>query len=252
MATTLTQIPKNPVALITGGGRGIGADVARFLASQKFQVVVNYREKSTDALKVAADIKKVGGTCSLFQADVSESDEVSALVSHTRTEFGPVSVLVHCAGPYLFKPLLELESGEFDYVMRANLNSAYYAIKEVWPSMKKAGWGRIIVFTAASAQNLGADPDRTPYLTAKGGLVQLLRSFAVALAPFGITVNAISPGIINNGSYSQDYVDRIPGKIPAGRIGNSNDIINALRFLLDPGSDYITGSCIDIGGGWKL
>lgn len=240
------------VALVIGSGCGIGKHIALHLALMGFNVAITFKSDETSCNRVAAMIEEKGGRASVFQVDVSKESDVSRLFQGVYKTFGLLNILINNAGPYLFKSIMELTPDEWDYILQSNLSGCYYCCHHATPLLRESGWGRIINLSYAGVQSLQAEPDRTPYYIAKAGILALTRSYAVALAPYSITVNAIAPGIIENDSYSDQFRRSIPKKIPVGRIGRPQDIIQAVDLFIDEKSDFITGTCIEVAGGWRL
>lgn len=242
----------NDIALVTGSGRGIGAVIAQYLASLGIQVAVNYRKSREKALKVVETIREQGGYAKAFQADITEAKQVKGLIEDVTSSFGGLNIIITNAGYYLYRPLLQMPPEEWDKLIRINLYGTYYCIYYGFPALRACGGGRIITISSSGAQNLLADSKRIAYRIAKTGVIQLTRAFAVELAASSITVNSISPGIIDNGAYSDEYLDKIQSKIPAGRIGKPKDMFQAIDFFLAKESEYVTGTNIEVAGGWNL
>jgi 3-oxoacyl-[acyl-carrier protein] reductase len=252
VSTREEMSPHQTVVLVTGSSRGIGRALAHHLAQQGYRLVLHYKTSKEAALAVEDTIIRRGGTACTIQADVSQEKDAERLIEHCISEYGQLHILINCVGPYLYKSILETSPQEWDELIRGNLYSSYYCCHYAIPHLKKAGWGRILNFAFAGVSYLKTEPYRTPYRIAKTGILLLSRSLATVLAPNHITVNVLAPGIVDNGNYSEEYVDRITPEIPAGRIGLPEDVYQVVDFLINPDHTYLTGICIEIAGGWHL
>src|SRR5213592_4806254 len=202
------------VALITGGAKGIGRAIGLDLAAAGWDIALCYRTSEREAAETAARITKAGRRAIAERCDVSDPAAAEAFVRKVEKEFGAVDALINCAGPY----------------HRVN-------ILDETP----AGW------TAMFAHNLHA-----VFYMSKAGVLILTRTLAKALAPYGITVNAISPGFINSGSAPEAELAGMVKKIPAGYVGELKDPVSAVRFLLSDEARYVTGTNIHLSGGWGI
>lgn len=244
---------ESPVALVTGGGRGIGRAIVLALADRGFTLAVNYSRSENAALEVCGAIGQKGGTARPFQADVSKSEEVKKLFSAVQKELGPVSVLVNNAGITRDGLILRMKDEDWHAVLEANLSSVYYCTREALRSMVRAKWGRII--NLASVVGIIGNPGQANYCASKAGVIGLTKSVAREYAARGITANAIAPGFI-----SSDMTDSLPAEarevllrqIPAGRPGNPEDVAAVAGFLASPEASYITGQVIAVDGGMTM
>jgi 3-oxoacyl-[acyl-carrier protein] reductase len=242
----------NHIALITGGAKGIGRGIALDLAARQWKIAICYRTSESDAQRTVQEIEQRGGTGMAIRCDVSDPAAAKALVSQVEKEWGRIDVLINGAGPYhrvnLFDETVEGWNEMFD----GNLHPIFYLTQAVAPGMKSRKAGRIVNFSMANADQMEAQPDVTAHYIAKAGVLILTRAFAKLLAPYGITVNAISPGFIDSGSAPPQELAAMTKRIPAGYIGTVEDTVAAVRYLLSDEARYVNGANIQISGGWGI
>ncbi|HSE95289.1 MAG TPA: SDR family oxidoreductase, partial [Methylomirabilota bacterium] len=185
-------------------------------------------------------------------ADVGEPVAAADLVRRVEATWGRLDALIHAAGPFHRVALLDETSAGWRAMFDANLHALFDLSRAVAPGMMERRWGRILALGLASADRLAAQPNLTAYAIAKGGVLVLVRSLARVLAPHGITVNAISPGILDAGSAPPAELAAMRPRIPAGHVGRVEDAVAAARFLLSDEAAYVTGTNIHVSGGWGL
>ncbi len=237
---------KNRIALITGSSRGIGRDIALKLAEKTNAVAVHYHSQRQEAESVVETIRNMGGEGAVFQADLTEEKEAGSLIQEVIREFGKIDILVNNFGPILVKPWQEVTAAEWEDIFRSNLLSALFCIQEALPNMRDRKWGRIINLGYSRVEQLDSFQTITPYAVAKTGLLILTRSVAVSEASSGITVNMVSPGLMEDGVLPANT------NIPAGRLGTFKDVSGSVQFLVSEKAGYITGTNVVVAGGWKL
>ena len=220
------------VALITGGARGIGKGIALDLAAQGCSIAICYRTSEQDAQGTTTAIQDYGGKGIAICCDVSDPQACQGLVKQVEEKWGKIDVLVNGAGPYHRINLFNETPEGWNEMFTNNLHPIFYLAQAVTPGMKLRKYGRIISFGMANADKMEAQPMVTAHYIAKAGILILTRTLAKMLAPYGITVNAISPGFIDSGSASPGELDGMATKIPAGYIGEIKDTISAARYLL--------------------
>ena len=240
------------IALITGGAKGIGRGIALDLAAGHWRIALCYRNSHAEASATAEDIMARGGRSLAIRCDVSDPVAAKNLVARVEQEWGRIDVLINGAGPYhrinLFDETVEGWNEMFD----GNLHPIFYLAQAVAPGMKTRKAGRIINFSMANADQMEAQPDVTGHYIAKAGVLILTRTLAKLLAPYGITVNAISPGFIDSGSAPPQELAAMTKRIPAGYIGTIDDTVAAVRYLLSEEARYVNGANIQISGGWGI
>ena len=240
------------VALITGGAKGIGRAIALDLADQGWSIAICYRTSEKEAKETVEAIEQKGARGFQAKCDVSIPKAAEGFVKQVESNWGRIDALINCAGPYHRVNILEETFEGWHSMFDNNLHPVFYLSRAVVPGMKKRKWGRIINFSMANADKLSAQSEITAHYIAKAGVQILTRSLARALAPYGITVNAISPGFINSGSAPEEELSKMIKMIPAGYVGNLQDAVGAARFLLSEEASYINGANIHLSGGWGL
>lgn len=253
MLQTVQAVPWNEmVAVVTGGGRGIGAAVARALGAKGARVVVNYRERAEAAEAVAADISAGGSEAVAVPADVATPEGAAALAGAALERFGRADVVVNSATPPIErKPLFELEWTEIDRYWQTYVQSSFTLAHELVPGMRERGFGRIVhILTTAM---WGVPPaDVAGYVAAKSGLWGLVKAMAVELAPFGITVNAVSPSAVMTDQW-EDVPDNrrraLTLRIPARRLASAEEVAETVVYLCGNESAYVTGTNFPVAGG---
>jgi len=240
------------VALITGGGRGIGRGIALELGAQGWSVAMTYRTSEQAAQETATAVAQNGGNARVFRCDVSDAAAGSALVEQVEQSWGRIDALIHCAGPYHRINLMEETPDGWASMFDNNLHPVFFLTQAAVPGMKTRQYGRIITFSMANADQMIAQPDVTAHYIAKAGILILTRTWAKMLAPFGITANAVSPGFIDSGSAPAEELAGIVKRIPAGYVGEVRDPVAAVRFLLSDDARYVNGTNIHVSGGWGI
>lgn len=237
---------KDKIALVTGSSRGIGRDIVLKLADVTAGVAVHYISNRQAAEDVVKKIKRKGKLCACFRADLTKEKEAAALIRKVEEKFGRIDILVNNFGPILVKFWEKVTSSEWDYILRGNLMSALYCLKATLPGMRKRKWGRIVNLGYSRVEQLTAFSKITPYAIAKTGLLILTRSIAASEASSGITVNMVSPGLIEGGILPESK------NIPRGRLGKFEDVSRAVLFLVSEDAEFITGTNLVVSGGWKI
>ncbi len=245
---------KDKVAIITGGGTGIGRGIALMFAHERAKVVVcGRRIEPLD--EVVSLIKQNGGQALSVAADVSSFAQVSEMAKKTVETFGGVDILVNNAGVYIPHDALSASEEEWDKVMSIDLKGVWICSKACIPEMLKQGGGKII--NIASIAGLIGFEQSAAYCAAKGAVVNLTREMALDYANRGINVNAIAPGVIETDMTKAFLTDEASKKsflekTPVGRVGQPEDIAYAAVYLASMESDFVTGQTIVVDGGWTI
>jgi 3-oxoacyl-[acyl-carrier protein] reductase len=240
-------------ALVTGGSRGIGRAIAVELAREGACVVVSYLRAEDEADAVVEQITAAGGDAHRCQADVSDEEAVKELVRFTVRRLGGLDVLVANAGTVQDQLLGVMTVKQWDTVLDVNLRGTFLCIREALPFMMRKKSSSIVCLSSIAADKAGRG--HANYVAAKGGLNSMVRSLALELAPKGVRVNAVSPGVITT-SMSERVRrlagDEILGQIPLQRFGEPDDVARAVCFLASDDASYVTGEILQVTGGFGL
>ncbi len=237
--------------IVTGGGNGLGAGIARRFAEAGAAVVVNYRRSKMGAHEVVGHIQEQGGQAIAVQADVTQKEEVERLIAHAVGEYGALNILINNAGIYPLTALLEMTEAEWDAVLDANLRSTFLCTQAAARQMIAQESGGAIV-NIASIEGENPAPLHSHYNAAKGGVLMHTMAAAQELGPHGIRVNAVSPGLIWREGLDEtwpDGVERWQKAAPLTRLGRPDDVGDACLFLASPAARWITGANLRVDGG---
>lgn len=240
-------------ALVTGASRGIGRSIAIALAQAGADVAVNYAGSEAAAAETAKAIEALGRKAILVQANVGKSAEFDAMVQKTLETFGKLDILVNNAGITRDNLIMRMKEEEFDDVIETNLKGVFNGIKAVTRPMMKQRSGRII--NISSVVGVLGNAGQANYVAAKAGVIGLTKSAARELASRGITVNAVAPGYIETdmtGKLSEEIREGILGQVPLGRMGQPDDVANAVVYLASDAAAYMTGQTLHVDGGMYM
>ena len=244
---------ENKVALITGATRGIGKEIALELATNGFDIAINYRsmQEGMDELKKEVEANNV--RCEFVKADVAKFEECEAMVKETLEKFGKIDVLINNAGITKDGLLMRMKKEDFEAVIDINLTGTFNVTRNVIPYMIKQKSGRII--NMASVVGVVGNAGQTNYSASKAGIIGFTKSLAKEVASRNILVNAIAPGFIDTDMtkvLSDNVKEGINAQIPLKRMGSSKEIAKVAKFLSSEDSTYITGQVINVDGGMVM
>lgn len=244
MTDSTTEAPAR-VAVVTGGGRGIGAAIAHRLAADGFAVAVNYSSSEGAARQVAEEITASGGRATAIRADVSDPTQAAHLIEQATAEFGAPTVLVNNAGMNLFGSARQLSPRDWDRVIGVNLSGAFYCTHAALPAMYEKGWGRVI-FVSSPSGGRRPSPGMSAYAAAKAGLAGMTRAMAQELARRGVTVNAVMPGFVetdiiaSGGSDAARTLAEHWPRIPA------ESVAATVSFLVSDAGQHVSGEEVGV------
>jgi len=235
------------VALVTGASRGIGRAIALALAEAGASVAVNYLSHANEAEEVARLIRQAGRRGLALKADIRREEDVDQLVATTNAELGPVAILVNNAGITRPQPIEEITGQDFDEILLANLKSSFLVTQAALPAMRAQRWGRIVMISSVAAHLGGVVGPH--YAASKAGMIGMAHYYARTLVKEGITVNTISPALIETEMVRTNPNAR-PDLIPVGRFGQPEEVAEVAVMLARNG--YITGQTLHVNGGWYM
>lgn len=240
----------NKVIIVTGGSRGIGANIVRELASSGDNVILNYNKSEEAAKAIQEELTVSGKTVDIFKADITKREEVKALIDFAINKYGKIDVLINNAGISQIKLFTDLTDEDWNNMLQTNLTGAFYTSQEAAKYMINQKEGSIINISSIWG-SIGASCE-VHYSAAKAGLDGMTKALAKELGPSNIRVNAIAPGIIAtemNAHLTEEELKEITNEIPLQRIGYPQSITNCVKWLIN--DDYTAGQIISINGGWS-
>jgi 3-oxoacyl-[acyl-carrier protein] reductase len=240
------RVPEK-VALVTGGGQGLGEAISLALAGEGAHVAVGDIDMDR-AARVAALIEERGRKAVALKADVSSESDVKALVAQSVAGLGTIDILVNNAGIFHGGPVAEMSEDIWDRVLDINLKGTFLCSREIIPLFKEKGSGKVINIASLAGQ-VGGILAGANYATSKAGVICFTKSLAKELAPFGVNVNCIAPGVIDTEMTEAFPREEMKKTIPLGTLGEPQDVANAVLFFASEESKYITGETLNVNGG---
>jgi 3-oxoacyl-[acyl-carrier protein] reductase len=240
-------------ALVTGGTRGIGRGIAEVLCGAGARVLISGRDADRGE-KVADEISAPDAPCVFRRADVRSLDDLRAAADYAGERFGSLDVLVHNAGVYPEVPLEQMSEADWDLVHTTNLKSAFFAVRACLPLLKQSPAGRI-VFVSSITGPITGYPGLAAYGASKAGIDGFMRTAAIEVAPFGITVNAVAPGSIRTeglADLGEQAIASMEALIPLKRLGEPRDVGGAVLYLASDLASFVTGQSLVVDGGQIL
>ena len=235
------------VALVTGGGRGLGEAICLTLAREGAHVAVADISLE-DAARVSDAVSRMGRKAIAIKTDVSSEKEVRAMVAKTIEALGTIDILVNNAGICYQGPVADMSEETWDKVLDVNLKGPFLCAREVMPTFKQQRSGKIVNLGSQAGQ-VGGLVVGANYSASKAGVICLTKSLAKELAPFGVNVNCIAPGVIDTEMTQPFPREEMVKSIPLGNVGEAQDVADAVLFLVSQESKYITGQTISVNGG---
>ena len=244
----------NKVAIVTGGGRGIGAGIASVFANAGAKVMVATRTASYGE-EAVGEITAAGGDARLMAIDIGSTEAIEQLVAHTISVWGGIDIMCHNAASFLGGPVDDYSEEDLETVMAVNLKACFRLTKAVLPSMRERGGGRLL-FTSSVTGPRVAMPGTSYYAASKGGMNAFIRTASLELAKENITVNGIEPGFIRTAAMElladEEGLAEMTKYIPTGFMGDAEDIAYAMLYLASDEARYVTGQTLCIDGGSTL
>lgn len=243
----------NKVALITGGTRGIGKEIAYTLAEENYDIIINYRTENEELMKLKKEIEQKRVRCLLLKGDVSNFEDCKKLVEEAINRMNHIDVLVNNAGITKDMLLMRMKPEDFNEVINVNLIGTFNMTKNVINYMMKERKGRII--NISSVVGISGNAGQTNYAASKAGIIGFTKSLAKEVASRNILVNAIAPGFIQTDMTNilkENVKDEIAKTIPLKRMRTAKDVANVVKFLVSEDSSYITGQVIQVDGGMLM
>lgn len=237
--------------IVTGGSRGIGAEIVKLLAKEGYQVVLNYNQSKKQAEQIQKELKQEGKNIEIFKADVSKREEVKKLIEYTIEKFTTIDVLINNAGIAQTKLFTNITDEDWNNIIQTNLTSTFYCTQEALPVMLANKKGCII--NISSIWGVTGGSCEVAYSVTKAGIDGMTKALAKELGLSNIRVNSIAPGVIDtdmNKNVTKEEWEELKNEIPLNKIGKAIDIAKCAKWLIE--DEYTTGQVISVNGGWYI
>ena len=230
-------------ALVTGSATGIGRGFLLSCARAGADVAVHYNTSEAEAEATAAEARDLGVDATTVQGDVTDADDVDRLFDAVETDLGAVGVLVNNVGSFAPDHWAELSVETWREVLETNVTATYLCCRRAVPAMRETGWGRVVNVGYAGSEKALVNPKNAPYFIAKTGVLMFTRMLAADTTEDGITVNAVSPYVVETS-------DAFPEDAPRGRWATVSDLVAVLEFFLSDAASYVSGENVEVDGGY--
>ncbi len=237
--------------IITGASGGIGSAIASLFALNGYNTVVNYNKSEAAALSLCSELCAKGAVAAAFKADVSDSAQAKALIDFAEARFGSADILVNNAGIAQQKLFTDITDDDFDRMFNVNVKSVFNCCRAVLPLMIHEKWGRII--NISSMWGICGASCEVHYSASKAAVIGMTKALAKEVGPSGITVNCVTPGLIDtkmNKNLTKETIEALCEETPVSRIGTPEDVAKAVFYLADDGASFVTGQILGVDGGF--
>ncbi len=237
--------------VVTGAAGGIGEAISNAFAVLGYNVILNYNSSKDKALEIESELRRKGCSVALFQADVSDSKQADALMQYAKITFGSVDILINNAGIAQQKLFTDITDDDFQKMMNSNVGSVFNCSRAALPFMIHNKWGRIV--NISSMWGVCGASCEVHYSASKSAVIGMTKALSKEVAPSGITVNCVAPGLIDtkmNSNLDEETIKALCEETPVGRIGTPEDVANAVIFFCDERSSFITGQILGVDGGF--